>query len=75
MMSEELANEMEKTLRDLIINNSDLECDEDDMVMLEGVDDVDTFENKSICTKDRGLVIDFEDGSRVYLTIQAYESK
>lgn len=74
MMDRELAKNMEGILRELIINNSNIECDEDDC-FLNGVDEVSTFEDKHFITSDRGVVIDFENGSCCVITIQAYDRR
>lgn len=73
MNSEEIAKQWEYILRELIVNNSNIECDEDDNPFIdEEVDSVRTFEEASVCTTDRGIVIDMEDGSSVFITIQGY---
>lgn len=38
----------------------------------EGVDGTRPFEG-NLCTRDRGVIVDLEDGSQILLTIQGYK--
>lgn len=64
--------DIESRIREVIINNSYIEADMDDEVMFPDVEDVQTFEEASLCTTDKGIIVDLKDGARIYLTIQAY---
>ena len=63
--------EIEESIVEAIKNNSYIEAGYDEDVFPE-VEDVQTFEEADLLTMDRGVVIDLNDGTRVYLTIQAY---
>ena len=65
--------DIESRIKEVIINNSYIEADIDDEAMFPDVEDVQTFEEASLCTKDKGIVVDLKDGGRIYLTIQAYK--
>lgn len=65
--------EIEDSIKEAIKNNSYIEADYDDGVLFPTVENVRTFEEASILTTDKGVVIDLNDGSTVYLTIQAYK--
>ena len=67
------AKEIEGRIMELFVNNSYIEADEDDDVLFPDVEEVETFEEASVCTNDRGLKIYLEDGTVVYLTIQVYK--
>ena len=67
-----IAKEIEEAIIEAIKNNSYIEADYDDSVLFPNVEDVQTFEEADLLTMDRGVVIDLNDGTRVYLTIQAY---
>lgn len=41
--------------------------------MFPDVEDVRTFKEASLCTTDKGIIVDLKDGVRIYLTIQAYK--
>ncbi len=64
--------EIEESIVEAIKNNSYIEADYDEDVLFPEVEDVQTFEEADLLTMDRGVVIDLNDGTRVYLTIQAY---
>ena len=64
--------EIEEAIVEAIKNNSYIDADYDDGVLFPEVEDVQTFEEADLLTMDRGVVIDLNDGTRVYLTIQAY---
>lgn len=64
--------EIEESIVKAIKNNSYIEADYDEDVLFPEVEDVQTFEEADLLTMDRGVVIDLNDGTRVYLTIQAY---
>lgn len=64
--------EIEESIVEAIKNNSYIEADYDEDVLFPEVEDVQTFEEADLLTIDRGVVIDLNDGTRVYLTIQAY---
>ena len=68
-----IAKEIEEAIIEAIKNNSYIEADYDDSVLFPNVEDVQTFEEADLLTMDRGVVIDLDDGTRVYLTIQAYK--
>lgn len=68
-----IAKEIEEAIIEAIKNNSYIEADYDDSVLFPNVEDVQTFEEVDLLTMDRGVVIDLDDGTRVYLTIQAYK--
>lgn len=72
---EYLAREWEEMLMDAIKLNSEIEGDEDDDLIFEGIDDVDNYERKGILTKDRGIIVKLEDGSEINITIQAYKER
>ena len=72
---ENLAREWEEMLMDAIKLNSEIEGDEDDDLIFEGIDDVDNYERKGILTKDRGIIVKLEDGSEINITIQAYKER
>lgn len=72
---ENLAREWEEMIMDAIKLNSEIEGDEDDDLIFEGIDDVDNYERKGILTKDRGLIVRLEDDSEINITIQAYKEK
>lgn len=72
MTSGELAREIEQKLLGLIINNSNIECDENEQMVFEDIEDVRTFEEASYITRDKGLVLNFKDGSEVNIVIQAW---
>ena len=57
--------DIESRIKEVIVNNSYIEADMD-------VEDVQTFEEASLCTTDNGIIVDLKDGVRIYLTIQAY---
>ena len=67
--------DIESRIREVIINNSYIEADIDDEVMFPDVEDVQTFEEASLCTTDNGIIVDLKDGVRIYLTIHAYKWK
>lgn len=64
--------DIESRIKEVIVNNSYIEADMDDEVMFPDVEDVQTFEEASLCTTDNGIIVDLKDGVRIYLTIQAY---
>lgn len=72
---ENLAREWEEMLMDAIKLNSEIEGDEDDDLIFEGIDDVDNYERKGILTKDKGIIVKLEDGSEINITIQAYKER
>ena len=67
---EDVAIEWEKLLIEMISNNSDLEAD-DEECMVNDVEEIQSFEDASICTTDRGLIVYLED-KEIHITIQAY---
>ena len=64
--------EIEEGIVEAIKNNSYIEADYDDGVLFPNVENVRTFKEAQILTTDKGVVVDLNDGSTVYLTIQAY---
>jgi len=65
--------EIEDSIKEAIKNNSYIEADYDEDVLFPEVEDVQTFEEADLLTMDNGVVVDLKDGTRVYLTIQAYK--
>lgn len=65
--------EIEEGIVEAIKNNSYIEAEDGDGVLFPTVENVRTFKEASILTTDKGVVIDLNDGSTVYLTIQAYK--
>ena len=65
--------EIEDSIKEAIKNNSYIEAEDDDGVLFPTVENIRTFEEAHILTTDKGVVIDLNDGSTVYLTIQAYK--
>ena len=49
--------------------------DEDWMISDLGIclDDIQTFEDAAVLTNDKGLVFQFEDGTKFYVTVQGYD--
>ena len=70
---ENLAIEIEDILRDMIINNSNLEAEEGDEMISE-LDNIRTFSEAGLLTRDRGLVLRFNN-AEVNITIQAYSER
>lgn len=64
--------EIEDSIKEAIKNNSYIEADYDEDVLFPEVEDVQTFEEADLLTMNKGVVVDLKDGTRVYLTIQAY---
>ncbi len=64
--------EIEDSIKEAIRNNSYIEAEDGDGVLFPTVENVRTFKEAQILTTDKGVVIDLNDGSTVYLTIQAY---
>ena len=64
--------ELELQIKELIVNNSYIEADDDDAVPFPDVENVQTFEENHLCTTDKGIVVDLNKGARIYLTIQVY---
>ena len=69
--NESLAREMELTLMQLSVDNSNLEGDEDDDLVFEDLNDVMSYEDAGMLTRDKGIVVRLGRGT-VHLTIQAY---
>ena len=65
----DLEREWEQILIELIINNSSIECDEDERLIQDPVSSVSTFEEASLLTYDRGVVVKLEDGRQIQITI------
>lgn len=65
--------EIEDSIKEAIENNSYIEADYDEDVLFPEVEDVQTFEEADLLTMNKGVVVDLKDGTRVYLTIQAYK--
>lgn len=65
--------EIEDSIKEVIENNSYIEADYDEDVLFPEVEDVQTFEEADLLTMNKGVVVDLKDGTRVYLTIQAYK--
>lgn len=68
----ELSEAYENLIREAIILNSNIEAEEDDTILFNDVDNVETFKKKGLFTLNKGLVVKLEDGSEVHITIQAY---
>lgn len=68
----ELSEVYENLIREAIILNSNIEAEEDDTILFNDVDNIETFKKKGLFTLNKGLVVKLEDGSEVYITIQAY---
>lgn len=68
-----MAKEIEEAIVEAIKNNSYIEAGYDEDVLFPEVEDVQTFEEADLLTMDNGVVVDLKDGTRVYLTIQAYK--
>lgn len=64
--------EIEESIVEAIKNNSYIEAGYDEDVLFPEVEDVQTFEGADLLTMDKGVIVDLKDGTRVYLTIQAY---
>lgn len=69
----QFAEEIRDKMWDLFENNSYIEADEDDEVLFDTLEDIQTFKEASLCTNDTGMVLTFSDGSQAYITIQAYK--
>ena len=69
----ELSEAYENLIREAIILNSNIETEEDDTILFNNVDNVETFKKKGLFTLNKGLVVKLEDGSEVHITIQAYK--
>lgn len=69
----QFAEEICDKMWDLFENNSYIEADEDDEVLFDTLEDIQTFKEASLCTNDAGMVLTFSDGSQAYITIQAYK--
>lgn len=54
-----------------IVNNSQIECDEEDAIVFPGVDSVNTFEDWGVVTNNKGVVVLLEDNTEIYITVQA----
>lgn len=65
--------EIEDSIKEAIKNNSYIEADYDEDVLFPEVEYVQTFEEAGLLTMNKGVVVDLKDGTRVYLTIQAYK--
>ncbi len=65
--------EIEDSIKEAIKNNSYIEADYEDGVLFPNVENVRTFKEAQILTTDKGVIIDLNDGSTVFLTIQAYK--
>lgn len=65
----DLEREWEEILRSLIENNSSIECDEDERLIEEPIKNVKTFEEATLLTYDRGVVVNYEDGRQIQITI------
>ena len=65
----DLEREWEQILMELIINNSSIECSDGEGLIQEPVSSVATFEEASLLTYDRGVVVKLEDGRQIQITI------
>ena len=65
--------EIEEAIVEAIKNNSYIEAEDDDGVLVPNVENVRTFKEAQILTTDKGVIIDLNDGSTIFLTIQAYK--
>lgn len=54
-----------------VVNNSQIECDEEDMIVFPDVDSVNTFEDWGLLTRNKGIVVLLEDNTEVHITVQA----
>ena len=63
-----LEREWEENIKELIINNSTLECDELEAVVRD-VTSVSTFNEAGMLTYNHGVVVDLEDGKQIQITI------
>lgn len=63
-----LEREWEEIIKDLIINNSTLECDEREAVVRD-IASISTFKEAGMLTYNHGVVVDLEDGKQIQITI------
>ena len=66
----DLEREWEEILKELIINNSFIEAEDDDFCLIsDPIDSVQTFEEATLLTYDRGVVVKLIDGRQLQITI------
>lgn len=73
--NENLAECWMEGIKNAIELNSNIEGEEDDELIFDKIDSISTYNERGILTKDKGLVIHIDDGSEIYITIQAYSER